>query len=174
LPLCELSPPVLKGLCEGFLNKGINEVTATAELAGTIGINETNFVDETGTALTLPLKVKLSNPFLGETCYIGSNSHPVTLNLTTGLTNPPPPNKPIEGSAGEINVIEELLTAEKVSLVDNAFSAPGSEGCGGILSFLVDPVVNAKVGLPAAAGNNTAIQNGTLKQAGADVVKAHE
>src|SRR5205823_4080520 len=43
--------------------------------------------------------------------------------------------------------------------------------CGGILSVVVDPSVDLKAGLPAAAGRNTAIMNGSLMQAEARIVK---
>ena len=48
------------------------------------------------------------------------------------------------------------------------------EGCGGIFSFLIDPIVDSKLGLPSAAGHNTAILKGTLKVAAAEAVKASE
>jgi hypothetical protein len=50
------------------------------------------------------VKVRLENPFLGSECYVGSNSSPVVLNLTTGTTSPPAPNKPIKGTVGNIEV----------------------------------------------------------------------
>ena len=41
-------------------------------------------------SVTLPIKVHLTNPagLLGSTCYLGSNSEPIVLHLTTGTTNP--------------------------------------------------------------------------------------
>jgi hypothetical protein len=48
-------------------------------------------------------------------------------------------------------------------LVDNAWSAPEADGCGGVLlEGLVDPIVNLSSGLPAAAGKNTAILENTV------------
>src|SRR5262249_53147527 len=48
-------------------------------------------------------------------------------------------------------------------LVDNAWSAPGAVGCGGFLvELLLNPIINAASGLPAAAGKNTAILNNTV------------
>jgi hypothetical protein len=32
-------------------------------------------------------------------------------------------------------------------------------GCGGVFSFLIDPLIDSKIGLPSADGHNTAIQN---------------
>jgi hypothetical protein len=165
--------------CELVFENGATGVNATTELAApasSIGINLTNFAERSGTALSLPVKVHLENPFLGSSCYIGSNAHPVVIELTTGKTSPPPPNKSIEGSEGEISFNESftILTAKNNILVNNSFAAPGSEGCGGIFSFLIDPLVNAKLGLPSAAGHNTAILKGTLKEAESAAVKASE
>jgi len=124
----------------------------------------------------LPTKIKLSNPFLGSNCYIGSNSKPVVIDFNSGETSPPPPNKPIHGSAGTLEFNEEqtLLTLSGGSLVNNSFAAPGANGCGGLFSFLVDPFVNSLVGLPSPAGTNAAILEGKLQNAAAAAVKASE
>jgi hypothetical protein len=165
--------------CEVTFENGLTGVNATTELAApasSIGLNEENLLSEKGTALSLPVKVKLENPILGSECYIGSNASPIVINLTTGTTSPPAPNKPIKGSRGtlESNAEGTILTISKNSLVNNSFASPGASGCGGIFSFLLDPLIDAKLGIPAAAGNNTAILNGTLKQASAKAVKASE
>jgi hypothetical protein len=96
------------------------------------------------------------------------------LGLTTGTTNPPSPNTPIKGSGGTI-VVEgagKLAAIRGVSLVDNAFSAPGVNGCAEPASLVVDPAVDVSAGLPAAAGTNTAILNSTVKQTGVATVLA--
>lgn len=160
-------PQILKDLFNETINNGFTGVTATVEIAGPVSgvtLNLANALFQEGTALSLPVKVKLSNPFLGSNCYIGSNSNPIKLNLTTGATSPPLPNKPISGSPGEV---EEpafgVLSFRKNRLVDNSFSSPGANGCGGILfSWAVDPFVNSIVGVPSAAGTNTAILEGTI------------
>ena len=77
-----------------------NGVTATAELVGPVQINLINFIIASGTALTLPVRIHLENPFLGSNCYIGSPSTPVNLAMTTGTTAPPAPNTPISGNPG--------------------------------------------------------------------------
>ena len=62
-----------------IVEHGPTGVTATAELAGpasAIELNKLNLFFGEGTALSLPLKIKLSNPFLGEDCYIGSDERP--------------------------------------------------------------------------------------------------
>jgi hypothetical protein len=165
---------------EKIINEGITGVTATTELAApasAIKLNTTNLIFEEGVALQLPIKVKLGNAFLGNECYVGSNASPVILNLTTGTTSPPAPNKPIKGSAGALEILEEgnLVRLSGGSLVDNAWAAPGARGCGGkLVEGIVDEAVNKELGLPAAAGNNTAILNGNLEEAVAAAVKASE
>jgi hypothetical protein len=165
--------------CEVIFENGLTGVTATTQLAApasSIVLNAQNLIEATGTALELPVKVKLDNPLLGSSCFIGSNSAPIPLPLTTGTTSPPEPNKPITGKIGTVEFKDEfnLTIIRENSLVNNSFAAPGAQGCGGIFSFLIDPLVNAKLGVPSAAGHNTAILNGTLQQANAPAVKASE
>ncbi len=175
----DLLPAGLREIDNEFIDNGIANVTATIELAvpaSSIDIDVQDLVEGEGAALSLPVKVKLSNAFLGESCYIGSNAHPITLPLTTGKTNPPKPNEPIKGKVGEARFKDEynLTTIRGSSFVNNSFAEPEAKGCGGVLSFLIDPAVNAKLGLPAAAGHNTAILSGTLQDANAPAVKASE
>jgi hypothetical protein len=146
---------------------GVNAVTELAKPANQIGISTSNLENAEGTALSLPVKVHLENPFLGSECYVGSSSQPITLNLTTGTTSPPEPNKPIKGKVGLISAKDEFefLEVSGNKLVDNAFSAPEASGCGGIFSFLVDPLIDGKLGLPSAAGKNTIIQNNLIREA---------
>jgi hypothetical protein len=157
--------------CELIFENALTGVTATTELAApatSIGINEGNLLDASGTALSLPVKLKLSNPLLGEECYIGSTAHPVTLNLTTGKSGT------LTGKVGKVSVSEGLLTVAENSLVNGTFTAPESSGCGGIFSFLLDPIINAKIGLPSGEGKNKAALEGQLEQAGVGTVKASE
>jgi hypothetical protein len=168
-----------RGTCEGIFENGLTGVTATTELAApasSIGISLEALFSANGTALSLPVKVHLENPLLGSSCYVGSNSAPIVIELTTGTTKPPPPNKPITGSVGTFEVLEEgeLLRFSKNSLVNNSFAAPKTNGCGGLFEFLIGPLINSQLGVPAAAGTNTAILNGTLENAGVEQVKKHE
>ncbi|HEX5853157.1 MAG TPA: hypothetical protein VFY36_08690 [Solirubrobacteraceae bacterium] len=175
----EIKEILLRISCELTFENGLTGVNATTELAApasSIGLNEANLLGETGTALSLPVKVHLENPFLGSSCYLGSNAKPIVINFTTGTTAPPLPNKPIKGKLGTITVVGEgqILKISNNSLVNNSFAAPGASGCGGFLvELLLNPIINGKLGLPAAAGNNTAILNGTLQQAGAEPVREH-
>jgi hypothetical protein len=175
----EYLPKWLQEIFNNFINEGFTGATATTELAAPashIKLSTENLLFERGTALELPLKIKLDNTFLGSSCLVGSNSAPIVIDFTTGTTSPPAPNKPIKGAAGafEHNAEFTLITLKGGKLVNNSFAAPGAEGCGGILSFLIDPAVNAALGLPAAAGHNTAVLEGTLSTGVAEAVKASE
>jgi hypothetical protein len=160
-------PQVLKDLFNETINNGFTGVTATVELAGSASAVKANFLNAFtggGPAFSMPVKVKLDNPFLGSSCYIGSNSNPVKLNLTTGATSPPPPNTSISGSSGVPgeDPNERFIFLKGNRLVDNSFSAPGASGCGGFLfSWAVDPLVDSILGTPSPAGTNTAILEGT-------------
>ena len=163
-------------VCEIIFENKVTGVNETTELAGTPVLNKGNLIGEEGTALALPVRVHLENPLLGNDCYIGSTSNPVTINFTTGTTKPPSPNKPIKGFKGEPEFKEGVaaLFLNNGTLVENAFAAPTVEGCGGLLSFLLDPIIDGKLGLPSTAGHNTAILKGDLAVANAEAVKASE
>lgn len=169
-------------LCKEIFENSVTGVTATTELVATPTnppiLDLVALSQEEGTALTLPVRVHLKNPLLGNTCFIGSASHPIQLHLTTGATAPPPPNKSIHGSRGEAETLERneqyMLRLFGNSLVDNSFAAPVAEGCGEAFAFLIDPLINAKIGLPSAAGHNSAILSGELKSATVEAVLANE
>jgi hypothetical protein len=173
----EIGDFFLRISCEVTFENGLTGLNSTLELAkpaSAIRISENNLAGETGTAMQLPVKVHLENPFLGSGCYVGSESNPIIWNLTSGTTSPPPPNTAISGSAGEIEFLEEgrILVAKNNKLVDNAWAAPGATGCGGFLvELILDPIINSASGLPAAAGKNTAILKGTLNVASAAAVR---
>jgi hypothetical protein len=173
----EISDFFLRISCEVTFENGLTGLNSTLELAkpaSDIRISENNLAGETGTALQMPVKVHLENPFLGSSCYVGSSSSPLTWKLTTGTTSPPAPNKPITGTPGVAEFLEEgrILVLNGAKLVDNAWSAPGATGCGGFLvELILDPIINAASGLPAAAGKNTAILNNTINVASAAAVR---
>lgn len=158
------------------INKGFTGVTATVELTGpskgltNIKLSTENLLAEKGTALGLPVKVKLSNPILGSNCYIGSDAKPIQIDFTTGTSGA------LKGAAGELEFNEEftLITISGGRLVNNTFAAPGVSGCGGIFSFLVDPLVDSILGTPSASGKNSAILEGKLQDAASSAVKASE
>jgi hypothetical protein len=175
----EISNFLLRVSCEATFENGLTGVNSTLELAkpaSDIQINENALAEEIGVALRLPLKIRLENPFLGSNCYVGSSSAPVIWNLTTGITTPPGPNKPIQGYSGELSLLEEgsILRLDKAVLVDNAWAAPAASGCGGLFSFIIDPIVNASSGLPSAAGKNTAILKNTINVGAAAAIRNND
>jgi hypothetical protein len=177
----ESFPEPLKKIFNEFINKGITGVTATTELAGTVTVNPTSELTGSGTALYLPLRVHLENSFLGSKCFIGSTAHPVIVELTSGTTSPPPPNTPITGKVGELEIKDEsaLIIIKKNTLVNNSFAAPVAEGCGsqilfGLFTGIIDSAVDSQLGLPSPAGHNTAILSGGQEIAAAAAVLASE
>ena len=176
-----------RGVCKAIFENKTTGVTATTEPVA----NATNpailnlkalALQENTAAVTLPVRVHLKNPLLGNSCYIGSEASPLQLHLTTGATSPKLPNKSINGKRGTLETLEETIAGQELemlrisenSLVDNAFSVPKAEGCGEFFAFLIDPIVDAKLGLPSEDGNNTAILNGALNTANSEEVERSE
>jgi hypothetical protein len=159
-------PSILRNLFNETINNGFTGVTATVELAApatAIKVNPSALATGEGTAIYMPVKIKLDNPFFGSNCYIGSNSNPIQWKFTTGTTSPPAPNTPITGAVGSVfqNETGTLVGFKGQRLVDNSFAVPGANGCGGILfSWAVDPLVESTVGVPSPAGTNTAVLEG--------------
>ncbi|WP_019630063.1 hypothetical protein [Actinomadura atramentaria] len=129
-------------------------VYARLEYAGGIGMPNGG-----SGSVDIGLKVKLINPALGDDCYIGSDGSPISLHMTTGTTNPPPPNTPISGSLPvSVTSPDPSYGVYSITEVDNAFAVDGASGCG--TGGALDTAVNQAVGLPSAAGRNTVIANG--------------
>jgi hypothetical protein len=174
----ESAPALVKLLSKWFFENKITGVEAILELAkpaSEIELSEYNLTNEEGLALKLPVKVRLENPFLGSSCYVGSSSNPLIWNLTTGETTPPAGVTPLKGSSGTGEIKEEggIAQLTGAELVENDWSAPEASGCGGILSFLVDPIINSELGLPSAAGVNSAVLKNTIDIATAVAVNNH-
>lgn len=127
-------------------------VLAITELAGPASAIR---VDTGTVSVRLPIKVRLENLLIGMNCHIGTNRNPVVLNLITGRTNPPPPNTPIRGSIGAISQVGNAIVFRGNVNVENAFAVPGATECGLGLG-LINALVNLKLQLPSAAGNNSA------------------
>jgi hypothetical protein len=127
-------------------------VLAITELAGPSSGIQFN-VAEAG--ITIPIKVRLVNLLIGMNCHIGTDRNPVVLHLITGTTSPPPPNRPVTGRFGEFMIVPpNIATITNNVNVDNAFAVPGATECGLGLG-LINSLVNAKLRLPSAAGNNS-------------------
>ena len=168
--------------CKFVFEHGPTEVTATTEPVANEAnpplLNQRNLSTQKGTAVVLPVRIHLKNTFLGNGCYIGSEAHPIQWNLSTGTSGT------LTGKRGTAETIQEEIPGEEPvsalrlsnnSLVDGTFAVPVSEGCGeflGIKGFL-DSIINGKLGLPSASGNNAAILEGELNStAAAEVIRA--
>jgi hypothetical protein len=175
----EISSFLVRLGCESVFENGLTGVNSTLELArpaSEVEISEANLAEEYGVALKLPVKVHLENPLLGSSCYVGSSSHPLIWNLTTGETNPPAGTAPLHGKGGTLEFLEEFQIAEisGTELVDNAWAAPGATGCGGpIVELIINPIINAAIGLPSAAGKNVALLDNTSFIALSEAVNQH-
>ena len=168
----EKSPALVKALSAFFFENALTGVNSTLELskpASEIKVSENHLAEEEGIALELPVRVHLENPFLGKSCYVGSSSSPIWFKLTTGKTA----DGKLKGAGGELELFEEgsVLQLKNVVLVDNTWSAPAASGCGGILSFLVNPIINGQIGLPASSGKNAATLKNTINIASRAAVK---
>jgi hypothetical protein len=176
----KISNEFLRNTCKFFFEHGITELTATLEPVANEHnpplINSFNLTTEKGTAVTLPARVHLKNELLGNACYIGSEASPIQLHLTTGTSGT------LKGKLGSLSTLKEEIPGEEEpvralhiannSLVDNTFSVPVSEGCGELFGVkgVLDSVINEKVGLPSAAGNNKAKLDGELNSASREEV----
>jgi hypothetical protein len=166
-------PKFIQEWFNNLINEGFTGVNAIVELAApatSIKLSTSNLINREGTALGLPTKVKLENAILGNNCYIGSNSKPVQIDFTTGTSGA------LTGSVGEVtfNPSFTIVTISGGKLVNGTFAAPGVSGCGGIFSFLVDPLVDSILGTPSASGKNSATLEGKLQDAIASAVKESE
>ncbi|WP_141578500.1 hypothetical protein [Actinomadura sp. WMMA1423] len=85
----------------------------------------------------LDLKLKLVNQLLGDTCYVGSNAAPVSLDLDL---------KEITGASGPDGTFWV-----KINSTDDTFAVPKTSGCG-----LAAPIADFRGGLPSASGANHA------------------
>lgn len=104
-------------------------------------------LDALALAIDLPIRIKMENPLLGDSCYIGSEEDPILLKI-----------RPDEG--GEtIGVADHYGEGVPGILVDGAvgsdddFDVPGATGCGlgGSLNWLV----NWRANTPSTAGQNS-------------------
>jgi hypothetical protein len=174
---------ILRLTCRAIFENRNSRVTAVTELVANekdpAVLDLLSFAFEENTAMVLPVRIHLKNRLLSENCYIGSETSPILLHLTTGTTKPEPPNSPIKGKAGTLSEEEEnghaVTIAQESTLLDNTFSVPKAEGCGtGPAASLIDSLINTKLGLPSPNGHNTIILNTTIKTAEASSVTASE
>lgn len=135
---------------------------ATVELAGPVSnlkISLADIIFEEGTGFVFPVKVKLSNPFFGASCYAGSDASPIEVPFTTGQSGE------LHGKFGTITAETqgEIIVDWGQTLVSTEFAAPGVQGCG--VDGGADEAVDSALGLLAPTGNKSVL-NGVLKLIG--------
>ncbi|HEY3684686.1 MAG TPA: hypothetical protein VGL93_16750 [Streptosporangiaceae bacterium] len=161
--MCPSNVPVISQICDGITNSTLNKVTATVQPAG----DPSGFSLGAGTSvgqpiLTMPVKIKLSNPFLASTCSIGTDSDPIVL-------------KPQNESAPAVSFLRfdadgtpdtagaMGATVLKGTLRDDTFAVPAAKNCG--LAGVIDLAVNLKEGLPSKSGDNHLVLNNSTTYA---------
>ncbi|WP_326701021.1 hypothetical protein OG909_29225 [Streptomyces sp. NBC_01754] len=151
--MCPSNIPVVSAVCRQITDADLNRITATIEPAGEPRDFDMAAAFTTGVPiLTLPVRVHLRNPLLGDSCYIGTTSKPVLLqpeNVTA-------PSLSLQQFEGDGTPAEEgpmgRYTFSGADQADTSFAVPGASGCGlGLLDWAVD----LKTGLPSAAGENS-------------------
>ena len=153
---------ILKAACESTFENGLTGVNATLELArpaNQVLVNENNLGGEIDTALKLPVKIRLENPLLGASCYVGSEGSPMYWNLTSGTTAPPAATEPITAPSGKSNSSRKAASWKPKepnwSTMPGRLRAPAVVGEFSPSSWTRSSSTAA--GLPAAAGKNSAI-----------------
>jgi len=155
-------PLAIRAICRTLIEDSpLNKVTATVESAGPISdFDLLAGLSEGLPILTLPVKIKLNNPLLGNNCYIGSNENPIVLQpANTDLTNVQvlfgsfDPLTGEEADDGEMG----LIGLSGAIQGDSDFEVPKAKGCG--LLNIFDGAINQRVGLPAAAGVSELVLN---------------
>ncbi|QCQ93102.1 hypothetical protein [Rhodococcus sp. SGAir0479] len=123
---------------------GLANVTATVEGVDVpvFGANLFEF------AVSLPVRMKIDNPFLGDNCYIGTAANPVVLELNGSNPDTDPSNIQLHDGTGEWPA--GAMVATNVQNTAENFALPGATGCGpfGILN----PIVNWRAKVPNSTG----------------------
>ncbi|MEU2507205.1 hypothetical protein ABZ621_21200 [Streptomyces sp. NPDC007863] len=160
--MCPSDIPFVTDICRKLTDANLNKITATMESVGTPSeFDQIAGVLTDQPIVTIPVRIRLQNPFLGDNCYIGSKSNPILLrpkNLTApgfGVTR-----FDGDGTANEEGEMSrlDLLGATQY---DDGFAVPGAAGCGLGWFGIIDAAVNLKTGLPAGAGKNKLLLNDT-------------
>ena len=96
-------------------------------------------------------------------CHTGSST---TTTQTTQLTRRPTADQPRSQPPWAGQLVSNLIVVRALGRGPHGADRErdGVTGCGGFLvDLLLNPIVNASAGLPAAAGTNTAILNNTIE-----------
>ncbi|GAB2827875.1 hypothetical protein GCM10022221_27720 [Actinocorallia aurea] len=86
---------------------------------------------------TIPIKIHVTGPLLGDSCYLGSDAGPINLTPTIA-------NLKLQQSNGTPYV--------SATIAETTFNVPASTGCG--LGGILSSILNLGLGLPSPSGNN--------------------
>jgi len=116
------------------------------------------------------VKIRLENLLLGSNCRLGSLAEPVQLNFTTGKEGA------LKGAPGRAVLNKEvtLSTINGGRLVDGTYELPAASGCGGLLSYFLDPFIDEVLRLPSPSGQNSAVMEGKFQDAQVEAVRNSE
>ncbi|MDT0611807.1 hypothetical protein [Streptomyces lancefieldiae] len=160
--MCPSNIPAITTICEQLSNSTLNKITATVESVGApYDFDQTAGILTDLPIVAIPVRIHLENPFLGSKCYIGTKSDPIVLRPR----NLEYPEFGMSFFKGDGTVTEDGEMS-RINLIgatqnDSTFAVPGASGCGLGLLGIIDAAVNAKTGLPSAAGNNSLTLNDT-------------
>lgn len=163
--MCPSNIPLVTLVCMRVVNSPLNRVTVSIVSVG--APTDFNLAAGLGVGqpiLTMRLKVKLDNPFLGPNCYIGSDTDPIVLK-PANLARPTGSlvRFNADGSANPTGEMGYVSLAGD-GLGDSTFVVPKSNGCG--LLGLLSSAVDAQQGLPSPAGSNSLTLNNTVMKFG--------
>jgi hypothetical protein len=175
--LAIIAPSALPpGLLNGASNSGGTAVTAQVQPAGLISFFSISGALSGSPVFGLPVKIKLNNPLLGGSCYIGSNANPIMFNPQWGPTSPPAPARSISGVLGTLTFMPDpdpsrfrqvvVIKQADATFVGNSFRVPPATGCG--LQGKFDGAIDRKEGLASAGGKNALILTNTTAYLGDD------
>ncbi|MER5883276.1 hypothetical protein ABT160_05570 [Streptomyces sp. NPDC001941] len=159
--MCPSNLPGITEICQTLSDAKLNKITATMESVGT----PSNFDQIAGVLtdmpiVTIPVRIHLQNPILGDNCYIGTKANPILLRPANSTA----PGFGVDRFNGDGSANEEgdmsRLNLLGSTQGDSTFAVPGASGCGLGLG-LVNAAVNLKTGLPAASGKNKLTLNNT-------------
>ncbi|QNS06492.1 hypothetical protein [Streptomyces xanthii] len=158
--MCPSDIPLVSDICKQLTDNDLNRVTAKVQSVNT----PTDFkllagVTQGQPIISLPVRIKLENPFLGDKCYIGSSSNPIVLRPQN--TSAPAVKQQRFNPDGTLNSTGVLnqLSILGANQGDSTYAVPGANGCG--LLGALDWAVNLKSGLPSASGGNSLALNST-------------
>lgn len=163
--MCPSTIPFISDICRQVENSPLNEIIATIQPAG--APSDFNLAAGLGVGqpiVTLPVKIKLDNPFLGSNCYIGSNSSPIVLKPANTAR---PTGRVVRFNAdGTPSATGEMgyVSLSGASQADSTFAVPAATGCG--LFGILSGAVNDRQGLPSPAGSNSMVLNDPVTNLG--------